>query len=159
MCSTNAMANLRTIATSKCFVALLLMVSVVWLLYPFVNGLGCSYRFTHDGELNLQKGKCRSGVLSVYIENKASGRVINKTMLWGKRGSEIYTLFISQREVKPAVATDNQALYADTFYDNQLLIVGLLLKTKQPNQYISVFDYPFDIGYDITLFGKTSFLY
>lgn len=126
-------------------------------IYPFINGAGCKFTFTHNGKYNSQEGVCKAGILDVYIKNKTDGSVYLKKFLWGYSQNHIYTYYIKQQEIKAPSALGEDKM--NQLYDTSSLISGYRVKIKNTdNNYMTFYDQPLEIIYVSKVKGRMGFL-
>lgn len=128
-------------------------------LYPFINGLGCSYTFVHDSPLNFQEGRCKAGILSVYIKNKADGTVLLKKMRWGYAGDNLYTYHLDTVDVVQHLHRPKEYDSVTMLYRSMDLEAGKIIRSKDnPQRYITFFEQPIEIVYENRLKGRLGFI-
>lgn len=128
-------------------------------LYPFLNGLGCNYTFVHDSTLNFQEGRCKAGILSVYIKNKADGTVLLKKMRWGYASDNVYTYHLDTVDVVQHIKTTREYDSVTMLYRSMDLEAGKITRSKDnPQRYITFFEQPIEIIYVNKLKGRLGFM-
>ncbi len=83
----------------KFFCFFLLVLSTIYILMPFINGLGCNFTFKERGEHVVQVGKCKSGVLTAFYKYDGDGKTSYNRYIYGVLGNTFYLIRINKERV------------------------------------------------------------
>lgn len=79
---------------------LLTVLSALYILFPFINGLGCNFSFQESGEHVKQIGKCKSGVLTTYYQASDYDKSSYNRYIYGVFGNTFYLVRINKERVR-----------------------------------------------------------
>ncbi|MBW3781451.1 hypothetical protein GL270_09350 [Aeromonas veronii] len=112
----------------KFFVILLPIFSVIYMSWPYINGLGCDFNFSLTSEHIEEVGKCKAGLFTTYAYNKETGVSKYIRYLYGKDNDYIYLFKIDtgEREVifKEKLTYEVDYSHAMKFYDGNGLYIA-----------------------------------
>ncbi|HDI3294273.1 TPA: hypothetical protein PMD70_003658 [Vibrio cholerae] len=103
------------------FVRLVLVFVTIYTLLPFINGVGCDFEHEFESKTYKLEAECKLGILIHQSQDKISGEIKLKRMMWGFWGGYNYTLSLDSVVLKnPDVLNKRQS----ALYDVHRLIVG-----------------------------------
>lgn len=103
--------NVRQIKISSCIV---LIAGGIYLLWPFINGLGCNFSFVAQSEHIKQIGKCKAGILTTFYEVSGTNASSYNRYLYGIDSEFIYVFRVNKEHVRSArPPSSNSTLYRD----------------------------------------------
>lgn len=96
----------------KTFFLIMLTLVSIYLLGPFINGLGCNYSFVAQSVHIKEIGKCNAGVMSVYYEVSDAKMLSYSRYIYGIDGDYIYLLRIDSDQI----LGENKESHSSSFY-------------------------------------------
>ncbi len=129
-----------------------IITSTIFVLSPFINGLGCNFVQENDSETYFQKGYCKSGIIIIETRDKITGEVKIKKMLWGFWGGYNYTWHISTKIIKNG---ENLKPSKFALYSAYRVIAGYRIAGNLSSYW--VYDQPFEVVYTTENKGRLGF--
>lgn len=104
--------KLRKVKLSFCIA---LSVGTLYLLWPFINGLGCNFSFVAQSEHIKKIGKCKAGILTAFYEVSGVNASSYNRYLYGVDNDFIYLFRVNKEYVRSVTAPTNTSplLYRD----------------------------------------------
>lgn len=97
---------------------ILLLLSFIYLLRPFINGLGCNFSFVAESEHIKQIGKCRAGILTTYYEVSGVGTSSYNRYFYGVDKDFIYAFRVNKERVDKKDNNDGDNGSSSTYEDH-----------------------------------------
>lgn len=151
----NTISKLNTSVAKNIVYILFFSLPILFVFKPFINGVGCNFILEAESVNYIQKNKCKMGILVIHTEDKISGRIIVKKMMWGYWKGYNYTWNIETKILKDSV---NSMKSKTDLYQVHNLIVGKSYKVKDKPKLAWVYDEPFEVIYFTSDKAKLAFI-
>jgi len=99
-----------------------------YIMFPYINGLGCDFNFSLESEHVKEVGKCKAGVFTSYSHNAETKLSTYNRFIYGVDSDYMYFYNLSKGE---KVSSNNNKLvskvdyeHAMTFYDGDFLYIA-----------------------------------
>ena len=104
------------------------IISVMYVSWPYINGLGCSFNFSLTSEHIDEVGKCKAGIFTSYAYNKETGVSKYMRYIYGKDSDYIYLFKIDAGDgggaVNEKTTYEVDYTHAMKFYDGNGLYIA-----------------------------------
>lgn len=129
------------------------------IIIPFINGVGCNFKYTEDYDDYHMVGSCNKGILQTQVTYKNFEFSYYKKFVWASFAGRVYliniTPKISQSEISNYVK-DTNLRYEHHKY-NETLFTSYLSKRTKSGEYIFITDEPVEAIYIFNIKGSLSF--
>lgn len=112
----------------KYMILVFFVYSGFYVIFPYVNGFGCDFKFSLESEHVKEVGKCKAGIFTSYSHNSVTGSSTYNRYVYGVDRDHVYFYNLSGGE--KANGHSNTFLnrvdykHAITFYDGEHLYVA-----------------------------------
>ncbi|MCR9845777.1 hypothetical protein [Vibrio antiquarius] len=151
----NTISKLNTSVVKRIIYIIVFLIPVLFIFKPFINGVGCNFTLEAESVNYIQKNKCKMGILVIHTEDRFSGQIVVKKMMWGYWEGYNYTWNLETRIIKDSV---NSFRSKTDLYHVYNLIVGKSYKVKDMPKLAWVYDQPFEVIYYTSDKAKLGFI-
>lgn len=115
---------------------------LVFNLYPYLNGVGCDYRFTMKSEHSTYQGKCKSGILTLSSKNDITGDVFYSRYIYGVDSHYMYYFLLGKDKYNASGfdKRDMDYLHAVSYRDDDSLYVARYKCLKEKGRCLLFFE-------------------
>ena len=143
------------------FASISYLILLGYFIMPFINGLGCNFKYSTESTLMSSVGTCHFGVLSTVQIEKKTGKVFKFYALLGLSGNYLYTINLSRHELSSnnLFAGIDNAVYLDELYRERPVRVFYLFGFKNDkNRYVLLSERPVDLLIEARFHGRLSII-
>lgn len=119
--------------------------------WPFINGLGCDFKYEVKSGDRLYYSTCHTGWLSSVFRNLKSGQIIVLSGIYGKKGDDIFFIALNKQVLEPGHSNFDISLHKHLI-NLQLFYTGKQLITAE--QDIVLMNSPFYQIYPVKRVGS-----
>lgn len=147
----------------KLLLGCLIIAFSIYLILPFINGLGCNFTFQAKGEHITQIGKCKAGVLTTFYQVPGYGKSSYNRYVYGTLGNTSYLIRINKERLEQRLSHESVKNSFEDHYHMFSLYDGDMLYI---NKNICIIDgkclvitgNPIENVYEMTYEGNLSFV-
>ncbi|MFT2798882.1 hypothetical protein [Serratia sp. N21D137] len=135
-------------------IVVLIFILFMYVLYPFINGLGCNFKFISESPSISLKGVCHLGRFTLVQKEKETGALIKQVFIFASRGDYMYFIKVNSKIMGDYMAKD---VYADEVYREQTFRIFYIKKSNiERNTYVFISTKPINLIFRAKIYGEIS---